>query len=470
MKKLYVLALAALTAGSAVAVTPSRQRVADMHRLVQTKGIRPASRHKAAAKGLKTVVAPAEATEWLPGSVEIEEYYEGNWELAGTTFYTYSPEGLMLTEEGDGSRITYTYDDNGNMTEKLTETTLNGITYQPSERVTYGYDTVLKNFMVSLTTHYYTNGAWNRNGQNARFDIQRNAAGAITSVKRYDWTSYMGDVCVSSLEITHGADGKASSMAYSEYSYDTGDLQPVQSVSNLQWITTDGQITNIDDYTSPTNRAKSATVTYAEGDEYNIQYAYPDNDSESYVGALTAKYVDSDVTYDIRGTETYTQLDQQSYELDITQDYYDGDTFLFNARQIQREILGMGDLTIETYYAEAYDGALEVYQWSRGAFEYDTADGHPVSHTLEDFTPAGYEEEETADASTLAEPEGTWTPVMRVKFYDVEKAGIQDITADNNDANAPVEYYNMQGIRVNNPTPGLYICRQGRTVTKQLVR
>lgn len=49
-------------------------------------------------------------------------------------------------------------------------------------------------------------------------------------------------------------------------------------------------------------------------------------------------------------------------------------------------------------------------------------------------------------------------------------AGIEDINIDN--SNAPVEYYNLQGIRVNgdNLTPGIYIRRQGTEVSKILVK
>lgn len=41
---------------------------------------------------------------------------------------------------------------------------------------------------------------------------------------------------------------------------------------------------------------------------------------------------------------------------------------------------------------------------------------------------------------------------------------VTDVALDAPDA--PVEYYNMQGMRVTNPTPGLYIVRQGRKVQK----
>ncbi len=49
-------------------------------------------------------------------------------------------------------------------------------------------------------------------------------------------------------------------------------------------------------------------------------------------------------------------------------------------------------------------------------------------------------------------------------------SGITDITVDN--SNAPVEFYNLQGVRVNadNLTPGIYVRRQGSQVSKVLVK
>lgn len=39
-----------------------------------------------------------------------------------------------------------------------------------------------------------------------------------------------------------------------------------------------------------------------------------------------------------------------------------------------------------------------------------------------------------------------------------------------NDETKPVEYYNIQGVRVQNPTSGLYIVRQGSKVSKVVIR
>ena len=48
-------------------------------------------------------------------------------------------------------------------------------------------------------------------------------------------------------------------------------------------------------------------------------------------------------------------------------------------------------------------------------------------------------------------------------------AGVEGVFVDN-DSNAPVEYFNLQGVRVAQPTNGLYIVRQGNNVTKQVVK
>ena len=70
------------------------------------------------------------------------------------------------------------------------------------------------------------------------------------------------------------------------------------------------------------------------------------------------------------------------------------------------------------------------------------------------------------------DPEGNDGVSIPVKFngqFDAI-AGITDIPVDN--GNAPVEYYNINGMRVNggNLTPGIYIRRQGTNVQKILVK
>lgn len=53
--------------------------------------------------------------------------------------------------------------------------------------------------------------------------------------------------------------------------------------------------------------------------------------------------------------------------------------------------------------------------------------------------------------------------VKNVTDYKLETSGIEGVELDNN---APVEYFNLQGVRVANPENGLYIMRQGDKVVK----
>lgn len=74
---------------------------------------------------------------------------------------------------------------------------------------------------------------------------------------------------------------------------------------------------------------------------------------------------------------------------------------------------------------------------------------------------------ETAFKATMSNPR-----IMVVqKIVPVEdvNTGINSIVTEE-DANAPVEYFNLQGVRVANPESGLYIRRQGNKVTKVLVK
>ena len=49
-------------------------------------------------------------------------------------------------------------------------------------------------------------------------------------------------------------------------------------------------------------------------------------------------------------------------------------------------------------------------------------------------------------------------------------SSVECVEADVVDENAPVEYYNLQGVRVANPANGIFIKRQGSKVTKIYVK
>lgn len=72
----------------------------------------------------------------------------------------------------------------------------------------------------------------------------------------------------------------------------------------------------------------------------------------------------------------------------------------------------------------------------------------------------------------LAKDENTgdqyWNPVADFKL---EKLGDGSNVAEiMNDANAPVEYYNLSGMRIENPSNGIFIVKKGNQVSKQVIR
>ena len=52
----------------------------------------------------------------------------------------------------------------------------------------------------------------------------------------------------------------------------------------------------------------------------------------------------------------------------------------------------------------------------------------------------------------------------------VNTSGIQSVEADDADENAPVEYFNLQGVKVANPENGIFIKRQGKKVEKVIMQ
>lgn len=68
-------------------------------------------------------------------------------------------------------------------------------------------------------------------------------------------------------------------------------------------------------------------------------------------------------------------------------------------------------------------------------------------------------------------PTQYWNPFRDFtieKYVDGDNTGVNDIISD--DENAPVEYFNLQGVRVANPENGVFIVKQGKKVSKVVLR
>ncbi|MDE6384418.1 MAG: chitobiase/beta-hexosaminidase C-terminal domain-containing protein [Paramuribaculum sp.] len=139
--------------------------------------------------------------------------------------------------------------------------------------------------------------------------------------------------------------------------------------------------------------------------------------------------------------------------------------------------------------AAATKGQVEGRIYKDNTIAFSCADGTISEITFEQWSNstnwAGFSatNEVTASGKTFVCPEGvsavvlTSTGTSRFKSINVTyveeggQAAIEDVVADG-DANAPVEFFNLQGfnVKADNLTPGIYVCRQGSKVMKVLVK
>ena len=70
---------------------------------------------------------------------------------------------------------------------------------------------------------------------------------------------------------------------------------------------------------------------------------------------------------------------------------------------------------------------------------------------------------------SLPRTEAFTTKAAAQYSFSIDTVGIDGVSIDN-DSNAPVEYYNLQGVKVVNPSNGVYIKVQGKKASKVFVK
>lgn len=112
------------------------------------------------------------------------------------------------------------------------------------------------------------------------------------------------------------------------------------------------------------------------------------------------------------------------------------------------------------------DTEASATNWEGTDLWYDTAE-QVMAHNVET---ASFEVKEDGKLSIRMEKTSKAGMQNRFAFKSFslsylgsEGSGVADVDADNN---APVEYFNLQGIRVANPENGIYVRRQGNKVSK----
>jgi hypothetical protein len=144
-----------------------------------------------------------------------------------------------------------------------------------------------------------------------------------------------------------------------------------------------------------------------------------------------------------------------------------------------------GDGTSDTYIMFAFgstnqmDGGSEASEDAWGTFadgvlSFDEIVSPETPQTQDEITSALSYTQATYDADSTEATLPAWAAIIwdpQLMKIETSIAGIKNVIADTNDANAPVEYFNLQGMRVANPAAGqLLIQRQGSKATKVVIR
>lgn len=388
----------------------------------------------------------------------------GNWGEPNTTTYTYNNAGQITSESDIYNKTEYEYDADGRCVRITRYYGIDGPVV-PTEKTEFSYDTVVKNFVTEEKQYQYDYNKWElTNG--SRTVITRNADKNITQIKG-QWYSLYSETTgwqdESLVEIGYGTDKKANTIKL--YDYEDSKPMPEAELVDIVWDRTDGQIVSIfsDDDTNiflGPNRIKSAkgvaayTYPYAGDIYYNVEYK-----AENAGFKMTATM--NGVLYSYTD---YTVLDANgSYtteEFEIDYDYDDDtDTYVPDDPQldVETKIYDAYGIVLKESYISYIDGdktnGIDSQNETTADVTYDATHGYPLEYTVRS----------SYDGNVPENREH----VVFSDYYDVIAAGVTDVEVDEN---APVEYYNLQGVRVENPTTGLYIRRQGNSVSKVVIR
>ncbi|MDE7154652.1 MAG: chitobiase/beta-hexosaminidase C-terminal domain-containing protein [Muribaculaceae bacterium] len=200
---------------------------------------------------------------------------------------------------------------------------------------------------------------------------------------------------------------------------------------------------------------------------------------------------DNDVTFNFADISTLTPL---YTDADYEDDGQTGN-FLINVENVAFTAKGVSvkavytDPTAEGTQARLYkqsSGTCSYRVYNKSSIVITAPENNPITKITYEFYNG-----KTSYSKLTAPAEGTWeapvwtapaagaseaifvcTGTQQIKTITVSlkdiPSGVEAVTVENE--NAPVEYYNLQGVRVQNPENGLFIRRQGNSVSKIIIR
>ncbi len=409
--------------------------------------------------------------------------FMGGWEEDVVYSQEFDEKGQLVsvTENLPGEEeivvTTYVYNEYGKVVEELQRVSATGdmSDLENVSRIVRSYDPRMHSLITERTEYRWDAGEWKPSGLNYLRDVTRDANGNVTEIVYK--TPYENEYeAVQKVVMEYGADGKAVSVTEYQLSFAEGSTTEYvwaegYSFRDCVWYVTDGQISGTDYVYEGSNKIKSFTE-YSEGELVGDISVVYDGDSDDFVSTMFGEGYETG--------QTWKDLPNGGYfsDMRLLVDLGDGETY--EQHQISTEQFNEYDVQTVAVDVDYYADTADVYSWITGVQELN-ADGAPVSLVLSMFEPAEEEEEEEyvrrripsadTDWSQMVPPvEGETYEMMKYEFDDLVKVPTSGVSAVGADENAPVEFYTIDGIRVDNPAAGLFIRRQGTRAEKIILK
>lgn len=392
---------------------------------------------------------------WKPGKISNYFWWENEWSLAWETTYTYTDEGRTASAKlSDGTETRFEYDAEGRLISETNYSTEG----EATEKHEYAYDSVIKNLIIRVADYVMDGSDWKLNSEDFT-EITRNSDNNITQISEgYIYNSEKTED--QRAVYTYGDDKKINTIKV--YDNDGDDeFTLVGEITDIKWEKTNGQLIDLDmeglRYYFSDNWIASATLPKATNEPYLGDILMKVEYKAGLGGFKVTQTMNNEIILsdDFTITDTYGSYTERSFEVDFDNDddiWFRYDEYLSNFIKTYDKF---GNILVqkEIRYADANPekilGTIEL----SGSVVYDPETGYPTEYT----TTQKYDENPASNNSRTV-----WSD------YKSFEAGIGAIATDNE--NAPVEYFDLRGRRVDNPAGGFFIRRQGNNVEKIVVR
>lgn len=221
------------------------------------------------------------------------------------------------------------------------------------------------------------------------------------------------------------------------------------------------------------------------------------DDSAMATATYTIKVVsDKEVTFDFTKPAELTPSFTEGTEVDGNNKYINTDEVVFTAKGVSLTNVGsqkyMSGETEKTstcgrlYFQSS--GAVQLRVYNYGILTISAPAGNKITKIEFAFNNTnGANLNGGENQVTVSGKNGTFSPAAPAEsvafkakgsvqinqvtvFCENTLSGVEGIIAGEEDTDAPAEYYNLNGVRVNNPSTGLYIVRKGSKVSKVIIR